>query len=54
LKPITDLLLACKFSTWVFPYGKTHVENLHASNKSVIGFNYVAVCLLFSSLFYLV
>jgi len=27
------------------------VENLHASNRSVIGFSYVVVCLLFSSLF---
>jgi len=27
------------------------VENLHASNRLLIGFSYVAVCLLFSSLF---
>ena len=29
------------------------MENLHASNRSVIGFSYVAVCLLFSSLFFI-
>ena len=27
------------------------MENLHASNRSVIDFSYVAVCLFFSSLF---